>query len=36
MVASYLITAVTISWDYGIQIDFNSSEAQYLSGMEMM
>jgi len=36
MVASYLIKAVTLSRDYGIQIDFNISEAQYLSGMEML
>ena len=36
MVASYLIKAVTISQNYGIRIDFNISEAQYLSGMEMM
>lgn len=36
MVASYLIKAVTISQNYGIQIDFNITEAQYLSGMEMM
>ena len=36
MVASYLIKAVTISQNYGIRIDFNITEAQYLSGMEMM
>lgn len=36
MVASYLIKAVTISQNYGIQIDFNITEAQYLSGMELM
>jgi len=35
-VASYLIKAVTISQNYGIRIDFNITEAQYLSGMEMM
>ena len=35
MIASYLIKAVTLSRDYHIQIDFNISEAQYLSGMEM-
>ena len=36
MVASYLIKAVTISQNYGIRIDFNITEAQYLSGMELM
>lgn len=36
MVASYLVKAVTISQNYGIRIDFNITEAQYLSGMEMM
>ena len=36
MVASYLIKAVTISQNYGIRINFNITEAQYLSGMEMM
>lgn len=35
MVASYMIKAVTLTRDYGIQIEFNISEAQYLSGMEM-
>ena len=35
MVASYIIKAVTLTRDYGIQIEFNISEAQYLSGMEM-
>lgn len=35
MIASYLIKAVTLSRDYGIQVEFNVSEAQYLSGMEM-
>ena len=35
MVASYLIKAVTLTWDYGIRIEFNMSEAQYLGGMEM-
>ena len=34
-VASYFIRAVTLTWDYGIQIEFNVSEAQYLGGMEM-
>ncbi len=35
MIASYLIKAVTVSRDYGIQIDFNISEAEYLDGMTM-
>ena len=35
MVASYIIKAVTLTRDYGIQVEFNISEAQYLSGMEM-
>ena len=35
MVASYLIKAVTLTRDYGIQIEFDVSEAQYLGGMEM-
>ena len=35
MVASYLIRAVTLTRGYGIQIEFNVSEAQYLGGMEM-
>ena len=35
MVASYLIKAVTLTRDYGIQIEFNVSETQYLGGMEM-
>ena len=35
MVASYLIKAVTLTQDYGIQIEFNVSEAQYLGEMEM-
>jgi hypothetical protein len=35
MVSSYLIKAVTLTRDYGIQVEFNISEAQYLSGMEM-
>ena len=35
MVASYLIKAVTLTRDYGIEIEFNVSEAQYLGGMEM-
>ena len=36
MVVSQIIKAVTITRNYGIQVDFNISEAQYLSGMEMM
>lgn len=35
MVVSYLIKAVTLTRDYGIQVEFNLSEAQYLNGMEM-
>ena len=35
MIASYLIKAVTLTRDYGIQVEFNMSEAQYLGGMEM-
>lgn len=35
MVVSYIIKAVTLTRDYGIQVEFNISEAQYLSGMEM-
>lgn len=35
MVASYIVKAVTLTRDYGIQVEFNISEAQYLSGMEM-
>ncbi len=35
MIASYVFKAVTISRDYKLQIEFNISEAQYLSGMEM-
>lgn len=35
IVASYVIKAVTLTRDYGIQIEFNISEAQYLRGMEM-
>lgn len=36
VIASYLVKAVTLTRDYGIQIEFNISEAQYLSGMDMM
>ena len=35
MVASYVMKAVTLTRDYGIQIEFNISEAQYLGGMDM-
>lgn len=35
-VASYIIKAVTLTRDYGIQVEFNISEAQYLSGMDMV
>lgn len=35
MVASYIIKAVTLTRDYGIQVEFNITEAQYLNGMEM-
>lgn len=33
LIASHLIKAVTLTRGYGIQIDFNISEAQYLNGM---
>lgn len=35
LIASHLIKAVTLTRGYGIQIDFNISEAQYLNGMEL-
>ena len=35
MLASHIIKAVTLSQDYKMQVEFNISEAQYLSGMEM-
>ena len=35
MIASYLIKAVSLTRDYGIQVEFNVSEAQCLGGMEM-
>ena len=35
MVASYVMKAVTLTRDYGIQIEFNISEAQYLGGRDM-
>lgn len=34
LIASHLIRGVTLTRGYGIQIDFNISEAQYLNGME--
>ncbi len=35
VVASYIIKAVTLTRDYGIQVEFNISEAQYLNGMQL-
>ena len=35
LIASHLIRAVTLTRGYGIQIDFNISEAQYLNGMKL-
>lgn len=35
VVASYIIKAVTLSRDYKINVEFNITEAQYLSGMDM-
>lgn len=35
MITSYIIKAVTLTRGYGIQVEFNISEAQYLGGMEM-
>jgi len=35
MIASYMIKAVTLTRDYGIKIELNISEAQFLNGMEM-
>lgn len=35
VVASYIIKAVTLSRDYNIKVEFNITEAQYLSGMDM-
>ena len=35
LIVSHLIKAVTLTRGYGIQIDFNISEAQYLNGMEL-
>ena len=35
MISSQMIKAVTLTRNYGIQIEFNISEAQFLNGMEM-
>ena len=35
VIASQMIKAVTLTRNYGIQIEFNISEAQFLTGMEM-
>lgn len=35
MIASYIVKAVTLTRNYGIQVEFNISEPQYQSGMEM-
>lgn len=35
MIASHLVKAVTLTRDYGIEVELNVSEAQYLGGMEM-
>lgn len=35
LIASHLIRAVTLTRGYGIQVDFNISEVQYLNGMEL-
>ena len=35
MIASQLLKAVTLTQNYGIQIEFNISEAQFLNGMEL-
>lgn len=35
MICSYMIKAVTLSRDYQMQVEFNISETQYLSGIEM-
>ncbi len=35
MIASYMIKAATLTRGYGIQVEFNISEAQYLGGLEM-
>ena len=35
LVASNLIRAVRLTRNYGIEVDFDISEAQYLNGLEM-
>ena len=35
LVAANLIRAVRLTRNYGIKVDFNISEAQYLNGLEM-
>lgn len=35
VIAGYIIKGVTLSRDYNLKIEFNISEAQYLSGMEL-
>ena len=35
VIASQLIKAVTLTRNYGIQIEFSISEAQFLNGMEI-
>ena len=35
VISSQMIKAVTLTRNYGIQIEFNISEAQFLNGMEM-
>lgn len=35
LISSQMIKAVTLTRNYGIQIEFNISEAQFLNGMEM-
>ena len=35
VIAAYKVKAVTLTRDYGIKIEFNISEGQYLSGTEM-
>ena len=35
LVAANLIHAVRLMRNYGIEVDFNISEAQYLNGLEM-
>ena len=35
MIAAQIVKAVTLTRGYGIEVEFNISEAQYLGGMEM-